>query len=170
SHGGMLVDQLKYGHFHFDAKAGDRLFWFTTTGWVMWNVMLGLLLSPASIIIYDGNPGHPDLGVLWDLAERTGMTLFGTSAAYIVACMKAGLEPRRGRDLGALQSVGSTGSSAPTSGSTPRAAAPTSPARSCAAFRGCRSTRPSCRPASSARPSSRGRPRAARWSARPGSW
>ena len=110
SHGGMLVDQLKFAHFHFDAKAGDRLFWFTTTGWVMWNVMLGMLLSPASIIIYDGNPGHPDLGVLWDLAERTGMTLFGTSAAFIVACMKAGLNPRAGRDLAALRSVGSTGS------------------------------------------------------------
>jgi len=109
-HGGMLVDQLKYGHFHFDAKAGDRLFWFTTTGWVMWNVMLGMLLSPASIIIYDGNPGYPDLGVLWDLAEQTGMTLFGTSASYIVSCMKAGLRPAAGRDLSALRSVGSTGS------------------------------------------------------------
>jgi acetoacetyl-CoA synthetase len=110
SHGGMLVDQLKYVHFHFDAKVGDRLFWFTTTGWVMWNVMLGMLLSPASIIIYDGNPSHPDLGVLWDLAERTGMTLFGTSASYIVSCMKAGLRPADGRDLSALRSVGSTGS------------------------------------------------------------
>ena len=110
SHAGMLVDQLKYGHFHFDAKAGDRLFWFTTTGWVMWNVMLGMLLSPASIIIYDGNPGFPDLGVLWDLAEQTGMTLFGTSAGYIVSCMKAGLQPGAGRDLSALRSVGSTGS------------------------------------------------------------
>jgi acetoacetyl-CoA synthetase len=110
SHAGMLVDQLKYGHFHFDAKAGDRLFWFTTTGWVMWNVMLGMLLSRASIIIYDGNPGHPDLGVLWDLAEQTGMTLFGTSASYIVSCMKAGLRPRDGRALSALKSVGSTGS------------------------------------------------------------
>ncbi|HKY74666.1 MAG TPA: acetoacetate--CoA ligase [Acidimicrobiia bacterium] len=111
SHGGMLIDQLKYVHFHFDAKAGDRLFWFTTTGWVMWNVMLGMLLSEASIIIYDGNPGHPDLGVLWDLAEQTGMTLFGTSASYIVSCMKAGLRPRSaGRKLAGLRSVGSTGS------------------------------------------------------------
>ena len=111
SHGGMLLDQLKYVHFHFDAKAGDRLFWFSTTGWVMWNVMLGMLLSPASIIIYDGNPGYPDLGVLWDLAAQTGMTLFGTSASYIVSCMKAGLHPRSaGRDLSALRSVGSTGS------------------------------------------------------------
>jgi acetoacetyl-CoA synthetase len=111
SHGGMLLDQLKYVHFHFDAKAGDRLFWFSTTGWVMWNVMLGMLLSPASIIIYDGNPGYPDLGVLWDLAEATNMTLFGTSASYIVSCMKAGVQPRSGgRSLAALRSVGSTGS------------------------------------------------------------
>ena len=111
SHAGMLVDQLKYLHFHFDAKPGDRLFWFTTTGWVMWNVMLGALLTPASIIIYDGNPAFPDLGVLWDLAEQTGMTLFGTSASYIVSCMKAGIRPRQGRDLSRLQAVGSTGSS-----------------------------------------------------------
>jgi acetoacetyl-CoA synthetase len=70
-----------------------------------------MLLSPASIIIYDGNPGHPDLGVLWDLAEQTGMTLFGTSASYIVSCMKAGMHPRSaGRELTALRSVGSTGS------------------------------------------------------------
>ncbi|HET9769818.1 MAG TPA: acetoacetate--CoA ligase [Acidimicrobiia bacterium] len=111
SHGGMLIDQLKYGHFHFDAKPGDRLFWFTTTGWVMWNVMLGMLLSEASIVIYDGNPGHPDLNVLWDLAERTDMTLFGTSASYIVSCMKAGIHPRSGgRKLAGLRSVGSTGS------------------------------------------------------------
>ncbi len=111
SHAGMLVDQLKYLHFHFDAKADDRLFWFTTTGWVMWNVILGGLLTPASVVIYDGNPASPDLGVLWDLAEDTGMTLFGTSASYIVSCMKAGLRPREGRDLSALQAVGSTGSS-----------------------------------------------------------
>jgi acetoacetyl-CoA synthetase len=110
SHAGMLIDQLKYVHFHFDAQPGDRMFWFTTTGWVMWNVVLGMLLSPASIIIYDGSPGHPDLGVLWDLAAQTGMTMFGTSATYIVSCMKAGLHPASGRDLSALTSVGSTGS------------------------------------------------------------
>lgn len=110
SHIGMLIDQLKYVHFHFDAQPGDRMFWFTTTGWVMWNVMLGVLLSEASIIIYDGSPGYPDLGALWDLAERTGMTMFGTSASYVVACMKAGLHPALGRDLSALTAVGSTGS------------------------------------------------------------
>jgi acetoacetyl-CoA synthetase len=116
SHAGMLVDQLKYVHFHFDAQPGDRMFWFTTTGWVMWNVMLGVLLSPASIIIYDGSPGYPDLGVVWDLAEHTGMTMFGTSASYIVSCLKAGLHPAQGRDLSALRSVGSTGSALPAEG------------------------------------------------------
>jgi acetoacetyl-CoA synthetase len=110
SHAGMLIDQLKYAHFSFDAQPGDRMFWFTTTGWVMWNVMLGVLLTQASIIIYDGSPGYPDLGVLWDLAERSAMTMFGTSASYIVACMKAGLHPARGRDLSALAALGSTGS------------------------------------------------------------
>ncbi|MDQ3732823.1 MAG: acetoacetate--CoA ligase [Actinomycetota bacterium] len=110
SHVGMLIDQIKYVHFHFDAQAGDRMFWFTTTGWVMWNVMLGVLLSEASIIIYDGSPAHPDLGVLWDLAEGSGMTMFGTSASYIVSCMKAELHPAQGRDLSALTTVGSTGS------------------------------------------------------------
>jgi acetoacetyl-CoA synthetase len=69
-----------------------------------------VLLTDASIVLYDGNPGTPDLGVLWDLAERTGMTTFGTSASYIASCMKAGVEPREGRDLGALRAVGSTGS------------------------------------------------------------
>jgi acetoacetyl-CoA synthetase len=110
SHVGMLVDQLKTSHFHLDAHDGDRLFWFTTTGWVMWNVMVGVLLTEASIVIYDGSPGHPDLGVLWDLAEDAGMTMFGTSAGYIVSCMKAGVHPREGRDLAALGSVDSTGS------------------------------------------------------------
>jgi acetoacetyl-CoA synthetase len=69
-----------------------------------------VLLTDASIVLYDGNPGHPDMGVLWDLAERTGMTCFGTSAAYIAACMKDGVEPAQGRDLSRLRSVGSTGS------------------------------------------------------------
>jgi acetoacetyl-CoA synthetase len=69
-----------------------------------------VLLTDASIVLYDGNPGAPDMGVLWDLAEQTGMTCFGTSAAYIAACMKAGVEPADGRDLSALRNVGSTGS------------------------------------------------------------
>jgi acetoacetyl-CoA synthetase len=109
-HGGILLEQLKKGHLHLDAQEGDRVFWFTTTGWMMWNFLVGVLLTPASIVLYDGNPGTPDMGVLWDLAEQTGMTCFGTSAAYIAACMKEGAQPSAGRDLSRLRSVGSTGS------------------------------------------------------------
>jgi acetoacetyl-CoA synthetase len=109
-HGGILLEHLKKLNLHVDAQEGDRVFWFTTTGWMMWNFLVGGLLTPASIVLYDGSPGHPDMGVLWDLAERTGMTCFGTSASYIAACMKAGTEPSAGRDLAALRSVGSTGS------------------------------------------------------------
>lgn len=77
---------------------------------MMWNFLVGALLTPASIVLYDGSPAAPDLGVLWDLAEQTGMTTFGTSAAYVASCMKAGVEPRAGRDLSGLGAVGSTGS------------------------------------------------------------
>jgi acetoacetyl-CoA synthetase len=109
-HGGILLEQLKKLNLHTDAQPGDRLFWFTTTGWMMWNFLVGGLLTPASIVLFDGNPGHPDMGVLWDLAERTGMTSFGTSASYIAGCMKAEVEPGQGRDLSRLRAVGSTGS------------------------------------------------------------
>jgi acetoacetyl-CoA synthetase len=109
-HGGILLEQLKKLHLHSNLKPGDRMFWFTTTGWMMWNFLVGALLTEASIVLYDGSPGHPDMGVLWDLAERAGITTFGTSAGYISTCMKAGVEPARDRDLGALDSVGSTGS------------------------------------------------------------
>ncbi len=108
--GGILLEQLKKAHLHLDAQAGDRLFWFTTTGWMMWNFIVGTLLSDASIVLFDGNPGHPDMSRLWQLAADTGMTTFGTSAAFIAGCMKAGVEPGSGRDLSALRAVGSTGS------------------------------------------------------------
>ncbi|MBS1885933.1 MAG: acetoacetate--CoA ligase [Actinobacteria bacterium] len=108
--GGILVEQLKTMHLHTDARPGDRLFWFTTTGWMMWNYIVSGLLTEAAIVLHDGNPGYPDMGVLWDLAERAGVTMFGTSAAWISACMKAGVEPGRGRDLSRLRAVGSTGS------------------------------------------------------------
>ncbi len=108
--GGILLEQTKKSHLHLDAQAGDRLFWFSTTGWMMWNFLIGVLLTDASIVLFDGNPGYPDLGTLWDLAEQTEMTCFGTSAAFISSCMKEGVEPTRGRDLSALRAVGSTGS------------------------------------------------------------
>jgi len=110
SQGGILLEHLKKLHLHVDAHPGDRLFWFTTTGWMMWNFLVSGLLTRAAIVLYDGNPGHPDMGVLWDLAERAQITMFGTSAAYIAACMKAGVEPGAGRDLSRLKAVGSTGS------------------------------------------------------------
>ena len=108
--GGILFEQVKMGHLHLDAHPGERYFWFSTTGWMMWNFLVGVLLTDASIVLFDGNPGYPDLGVLWDLAARTQMKCFGTSAAFIASCMKADVRPRDGRDLSALQAVGSTGS------------------------------------------------------------
>jgi acetoacetyl-CoA synthetase len=108
--GGILLEHLKKLHLHVDAHPGDRLFWFTTTGWMMWNFLVSGLLTRAAIVLYDGSPGHPDMNVLWDLAERAGITMFGTSASYIAACMKAGVEPGAGRDLSRLGAVGSTGS------------------------------------------------------------
>jgi acetoacetyl-CoA synthetase len=109
--GGILLEQLKKQHLHLDAHAEDRVFWFTTTGWMMWNFLLGVLLTPASIVLFDGSPGHPSMDALWKLAAEAGVTTFGTSASYIAQCMKDGVEPGGGgRDLSKLHAVGSTGS------------------------------------------------------------
>jgi acetoacetyl-CoA synthetase len=108
--GGILLEHLKKMYLHLDARPGDRVFWFTTTGWMMWNFLVSVLLTDAAIVLYDGNPGTPDLGRLWDLAEESEMTCFGTSASYIASCMKAEVEPAAGRDLARLRAVGSTGS------------------------------------------------------------
>jgi acetoacetyl-CoA synthetase len=104
--GGILLEHLKKMWLHLDAHEDDRIFWFTTTGWMMWNFLVGVLLTDASIVLYDGNPAGE---VLWDLAQETGMTLFGTSAAFIAASMTDGIEPAKGRDL-KLDAVGVTGS------------------------------------------------------------
>jgi acetoacetyl-CoA synthetase len=109
-HGGILLEQLKNLHLHLDAQDDDRVFWFTTTGWMMWNFLVSVLLTRASIVLYDGSPAHPDLGALWDLAERTGVTVFGTSAGYLATCMKEDVHPAEGRDLSRLHAIGSTGS------------------------------------------------------------
>lgn len=108
--GGILLEHLKEMNLHLDARPGDRILWFTTTGWMMWNFLVSCLLTDAAIVLYDGNPGHPDMTSLWQLAADAEATCFGTSASYISACMKAGVEPRDGRDLSRLRSVGSTGS------------------------------------------------------------
>jgi acetoacetyl-CoA synthetase len=108
-HGGILLEQLKK-RLHLDLQSGDRMFWFTTTGWMMWNFLVGCLLSDAAIVLYDGSPAYPDAGVLWDLAARTGMTCVGVSAGLVASMEKAGVVPREGRDLSALRAVGATGS------------------------------------------------------------
>ena len=109
-HGGILLEHLKKLHLHTDLHEGDRMFWFSTTGWMMWNFLVSGLLTDAAIVLYDGSPAVDDMNVVWDLAANTGMTCLGTSAGYIGACMKAGVEPSRGRDLSRLRAVGSTGS------------------------------------------------------------
>ncbi|MEO6497312.1 MAG: acetoacetate--CoA ligase [Solirubrobacteraceae bacterium] len=106
-HGGMLLEHLKKMHLHLDAQADDRVFWFSTTGWMMWNFLVGVLLTPASIVLYDGNPAGD---VLWELAADSAMTIFGGGAAYFAGAMKEGAEPAAGRDLSKLHAVGSTGS------------------------------------------------------------
>ncbi len=109
-HGGILLEQLKKSWLHLDLRRGDRMFWFTTTGWMMWNFLIGALFTDAAIVLYDGSPGHPDMGALWRLAERTRMTCMGVSAGWLGACAKAEVEPARDYDLHALRAIGSTGS------------------------------------------------------------
>ena len=109
-HGGILLEQLKKSHLHLDLHRGDRMFWFTTTGWMMWNFLVGCLFTEAAIVLYDGSPGYPDLGAMWALAEHTKMTCMGVSAGLLSACEKAGVKPARDYDLSALRSIGSTGS------------------------------------------------------------
>ncbi len=116
SHGGILLEQYKHLGLHSNLKPGDRFFWFSTTGWVMWNIGVAALLTGAVLVLYDGNPAYPDSGRLWSLAERAQVNLFGGGAAYYISCMKAGLEPGANYDLSALQTIGSTGSPLPEEG------------------------------------------------------
>ena len=109
-HGGILLELMKFTSLHMDVHPGDRFFWFSTTGWVMWNVLQSSLLVGATPILYDGSPGYPDMEVLWQLAEHSAMTVFGTSAAYLMSCMNAGMEPGGPYNLNALRAIGSTGS------------------------------------------------------------
>ncbi len=110
SQGGIVLEHLKALGLHVDLHPGQRLFWFTTTGWMMWNFLVGALLLGAPIVLYDGSPAHPDMDALWELAARARIDCFGTSAGYISACIKQGSHPARGRDLSSIKSVGSTGS------------------------------------------------------------
>lgn len=116
SHGGILLEQLKYGTFHNDFKPGERCFWYTTTGWMMWNYIHGSLLSGSTMVIYDGSPAYPDLNTLWKFTEEAKINHFGTSAGFILANMKEKIEPSSVADLSSLRSIGSTGSTLPPEG------------------------------------------------------
>ena len=107
--GGTLLQHLKEHQLQCDLQPGHRLLWFTTCGWMMWNWLVSALASRATIVLYDGSPGHPDLGALWRLAERTGITHFGTSPKFLSACAGAGLVPRNAADLRQLRALLSTG-------------------------------------------------------------
>lgn len=109
-HGGVVIQTLKASRVHSDLDASDRHFWFTSTNWIMWNAVVNTLMSGATIVQFDGNPGYPDITTLWRIAERERLTYFGTSPAFIGQCMKAGLSPRDQFDLSSLRTVGSTGS------------------------------------------------------------
>jgi acetoacetyl-CoA synthetase len=109
-HGGILLEHLKLWRLAQAVGPEDRVLWTTTTGWVMWNLLVGVLLSDASIVLYEGSVASPDLDVLWDLIDAAGVTVFGTGAAYLHGCLKAGLAPEGNHDLSRLRAVGSTGS------------------------------------------------------------
>ena len=108
--GGTLLQHVKEHLLHSDIHAADKVFFFTTCGWMMWNWLVSALASKATVLLYDGSPFHPDGNVLFDFAQETGMTHFGTSAKYIDACSKAKLSPIQTHQLPHLRSVLSTGS------------------------------------------------------------
>ncbi|MEV6711921.1 acetoacetate--CoA ligase [Lentzea sp. NPDC051208] len=108
-HGGIVLEHLKMLGLHSDLGPGDRFFWFTTTGWMMWNYLVGALMVGTTIVLYDGSPAFPTLNTLWHLAEQHRVTYFGTSAPYVQSCLKEGLDPSSRYDLTGLRVVGSTG-------------------------------------------------------------
>ncbi|MFO8033505.1 MAG: acetoacetate--CoA ligase [Desulfohalobiaceae bacterium] len=116
SSGGVLINQLKELILHTDIKPGDRVFYFTTCGWMMWNWLTASLGAGATVVLYDGNPLYPDPGVLWRMAHEEGLSVFGTSAGYITALQNAGLKPGQDYDLSSLKALLSTGSPLPEEG------------------------------------------------------
>jgi acetoacetyl-CoA synthetase len=115
-HGGIVLEHLKSIALHQDLGPQDVFFWYTTTGWMMWNYLVGGLLVGATVVLYDGSATHPGPDALWRLAGQVGVTYVGTGAPYLLACMKAGLRPARDHDLSRLRGVGSTGSPLPPEG------------------------------------------------------
>ena len=110
SHGGILLESLKANALHYDIRPGDRVFIAASTAWVVWNMLVDSMCTGATIITYDGSPLYPDPGRLLEIAARTRATRFGTGAAYLSACHRAGLRPSAAHDFGALRTIMSTGS------------------------------------------------------------
>ncbi len=110
SHGGILLEQLKLQQFHMDLRAGDRMFFFTTTGWMMWNFLVSSLLIGACPVLYDGSPAYPGPDVLWQLAQDCGVSFFGASPAYVDLMNKAGVVPAARYDLPKLRAIMPAGS------------------------------------------------------------
>ena len=113
SHGGNLIEHLKYLRLHNDVHPGERFFWYSTTGWMMWNFTIGSLLAGATAVLFDGSPAYPDINTLWQYAEQAKINHFGTSAPFLTACQKAGISPGKDYDLSRIRSIGSTGSPLP---------------------------------------------------------
>ncbi|MEV0533774.1 acetoacetate--CoA ligase [Kitasatospora sp. NPDC050463] len=109
-HGGILLEHLKNNALSWDLKPGDRMLWFSTTAWMLWNTLVSALLVRASIVMIDGNPVHPDLREQWRIAQETGTTLMGVSPGYLMACRKAGIRPAEEFDLSRLRQLGAAGS------------------------------------------------------------
>jgi acetoacetyl-CoA synthetase len=109
-HGGTLLQHVKEHRLHCDVNPGDRLFYFTTCGWMMWNWLMTGLASGATLLLYDGSPFYPSGNILFDYADAEAMTLFGTSAKFIQSLEKAGLEPARTHALDSVRAIASTGS------------------------------------------------------------
>lgn len=115
SQGGILLEHFKYLSFHNDLHEGERLFWYTTTGWMMWNYVQGTLLCGATAVLYDGHPGYPNLNRLWEFCDKAKVSHFGTSAGFLLACRKGHIQPKS-FGLRELRSVSSTGSTLPEEG------------------------------------------------------
>ncbi|MFT3792308.1 MAG: acetoacetate--CoA ligase [Rudaea sp.] len=116
-HGGVILEMLKLHRFHLDlgptAETGDRLLWYSSSGWVMWNLQMSALLLGTTVCIYDGHPSYPEADTLWRVADGLGATLLGAGAAYYTSCMKNGVDPRAACDTTRLRALGSTGSPLP---------------------------------------------------------
>jgi acetoacetyl-CoA synthetase len=107
--GGNLIEHIKVLQLHWDVRPGERFFWYSTTGWMMWNFSVASLLTGATLVLYEGSPAYPSLGRIWEMAAAAGVHHFGAGAAYLIQCQRTGLSLSADM-LPALRTIGSTGS------------------------------------------------------------